>query len=383
MLRYVAAVSGGSGGGADLARLIDWDGERCVPWAGEVAMLYEHYHRYLWASLLLAGRDVLDLGSGEGYGAAILSRQAARVTGVDIDAQAVEHAAARYASPSVSFLSASALDLAPLPDGRFDAVVAFEMIEHVQDHERLLGEVRRVMTERGLLIVSTPDRNLYSEAAGQVNPYHEHELSLAEFRALLLSRFANVAIWGQRTITGSHLSAIEADEAAVGARTDFFVAAAEEGIEPIEEPPPLFFVALASDAPLPAVAASSTLSDYGLELLRQTERAHGVAVAERDRLLSEANAKLASANALLDEKYAEAVRVAARVSELESQLLRQGDELAELERFRRRVEGSVSWQLFQRARTALYRVLGEDTALGRALGSALRLLGRLTVHRRR
>jgi len=53
-------------------RLIEWTGERCVPWAPDVQVVYEHMHRYLWAAGLVAGRRVLDVGSGEGFGAAIL-----------------------------------------------------------------------------------------------------------------------------------------------------------------------------------------------------------------------------------------------------------------------------------------------------------------------
>jgi hypothetical protein len=54
-----------------------------------------------------------------------------------------------------------------------------------------------------LLIISTPDRRMYSEATGQANPFHERELSEPEFRALLGTRFAHVGVWGQRTICGS------------------------------------------------------------------------------------------------------------------------------------------------------------------------------------
>ena len=56
------------------ARLIEWTGERCVPWSDEVQGIYEHLHRYHFAASLAEGKHVLDLASGEGYGSALLAR---------------------------------------------------------------------------------------------------------------------------------------------------------------------------------------------------------------------------------------------------------------------------------------------------------------------
>ena len=69
--------------------MLDWTGERFVPWAREAAVAYEHLHRYIWASSLVTGKKVLDLASGEGYGAEILARRASFVCGVDIDEKAI------------------------------------------------------------------------------------------------------------------------------------------------------------------------------------------------------------------------------------------------------------------------------------------------------
>ncbi len=89
-------------------RLIEWTGERCVPWTADASMAYEHYRRYAWAAQLVGGRRVLDLGSGEGFGAAILAETAAEVLGVDIDDDAVRHSRANYARSNLRFERASA-----------------------------------------------------------------------------------------------------------------------------------------------------------------------------------------------------------------------------------------------------------------------------------
>jgi len=112
-----------------MPRLIEATGERIVPWARDAQVVYEHYHRYLWTRPLVAGRRVLDLGSGEGYGSALLAQTASTVTGIDIDERAVAHSAANY--PDVAFRVASGTDLSAFADDSFDAVVAFYSLTHV------------------------------------------------------------------------------------------------------------------------------------------------------------------------------------------------------------------------------------------------------------
>lgn len=73
-----------------------------------------------------------DLGSGEGYGAAILAARARQVLVVEIDAAAVDHARDPYRSGNLTFRCGSVLELDDLPDSSFDLVVCFEMIEHAE-----------------------------------------------------------------------------------------------------------------------------------------------------------------------------------------------------------------------------------------------------------
>ena len=100
------------------------DRRALCPWAPDVPVIYEHYHRYLWAQTLVEGRRVLDLGSGEGFGAALLADVAHDVVGIDVDARAVEHSRLNYQGENLRFQVASATDLGVFPDGSFDAVVA-------------------------------------------------------------------------------------------------------------------------------------------------------------------------------------------------------------------------------------------------------------------
>jgi 2-polyprenyl-3-methyl-5-hydroxy-6-metoxy-1,4-benzoquinol methylase len=364
-------------------RLIEWTGERCVPWAEDAPIAYEHYHRYLWAGQLVRGRRVLDLGSGEGFGAAILAETAVEVLGVDVDEAAVLHSRANHIRPNLRFEQGSASDLSAIPSGSLDAVVAFEMIEHLSDQERVLSEVRRVLTGDGILVMSTPDSRLYGAASGQENPFHVRELTIEEFAALLRGQFANLEMWGQRTIAGSHMRrlgpgpGITAEPVGeAGQERDFYIERADGGWRATSPPAALFCVAVASNAPLPPVWDSSTLVDGGLESVRQAERAGATAVAERDALISHAHHHL-------NLREQEITALEARRVELEHGRAALEAELEVERAFRTRVELSVTWQMFQKARGAVYGLIGEESVLGRTLGTLLRLLGRITINRGR
>ena len=75
--------------------ILPFTGERFTPeCVREIA--YEHWHRYAFAQSFAHGKRVLDAACGEGYGSAMLARAGAEVLGVDVDAQTVCHARARY-----------------------------------------------------------------------------------------------------------------------------------------------------------------------------------------------------------------------------------------------------------------------------------------------
>ena len=86
---------------ADSTPALPFDGERFTPECVR-EMWYEHWHRYVFAQDFVAGKRVLDLACGEGYGADLLARTASSVVGVDISEAAIAHARARYDRPGLS-----------------------------------------------------------------------------------------------------------------------------------------------------------------------------------------------------------------------------------------------------------------------------------------
>ncbi|GAB2555928.1 glycosyltransferase [Rhodanobacter koreensis] len=218
-------------------------GERYVPTeAGEIR--HEHLHRYAWCRLLAEGRDVLDIACGEGYGSAMLAAHAKSVCGVDISPEAVAHATAAYAGiEGLRFIPGDAAAI-PLPDNSIDLVVSFETIEHHDRHEEMLAEIRRVLRPDGILIISSPNRVVYSELAGYHNEFHVKELDFAEFDAVLKAQFPTVEYFGQRLAVGSSIFTLEPDSHTV--TVDAFTDTGSEVVERAASlNDPIYFIAVA------------------------------------------------------------------------------------------------------------------------------------------
>lgn len=213
---------------------------------------FEHFHRYCVARDICIGKDVLDVASGEGYGAALLAGVARRVVGVEIDTTCISHARAAYVATNLEFIEGNAQAL-PLPDATFDVVVSFETLEHVRDQSAFFGEVQRVLRPGGVLMVSTPDREVYSALGQPVNPFHVLELSRSEFDKLLSAFFAHHCILKQRTLIGSVMA--PAAEAEGGWRSY-----ERRSSDVLEAMPGLsrafYLIGVASDGPLPRFGAS-------------------------------------------------------------------------------------------------------------------------------
>ncbi|MBL8234128.1 MAG: methyltransferase domain-containing protein [Bryobacterales bacterium] len=178
--------------------MAEFTGERVIPGKVDPDLWNEHFARYAFATRLARQKRVLDIASGSGYGSAELAAVAKSVTGVDVADEAVALARQSYPLPNLTFQSASAEQL-PFPDGSFDLIVAFEVIEHLHDWRKLLYESRRLLAPGGQFIVSTPNRLYYEETRRESgpNPYHVHEFEFEEFHSELTACFPHVAVFLQ------------------------------------------------------------------------------------------------------------------------------------------------------------------------------------------
>jgi SAM-dependent methyltransferase len=274
---------------------LDFTGERFTPeCVREIA--YEHWHRYAWASRRVAGLQVLDAACGEGYGSFLLGRSAREVIGIDIDPQSIDHARKRYAGTTVRFECGDCTRL-PLDADSVDAVVSFETLEHLEAQDQLLAEFRRVLRPDGFLLLSSPDRQTYSDDTGYNNPFHVRELYRDEFESLLGRHFPAWQLFGQKLMFVSAVWRLDNAGA-----TDWLTSTANDVVasdQPILKP--LYFLAAAAAAPglLPSGREVSLYGDreesvyqhYNDEI-RKHIRA-GELLAERDAEIAELKARLA------------------------------------------------------------------------------------------
>ena len=197
---------------------LTFTGERFLPeCAGE--MVYEHWHRYLIARQYVKGLRVLDVASGEGYGSHLLAQVAASVVGVDLSADAVAHACARYPASNLRYVAASCTRI-PEPDASFDVIVSFETIEHITEHEAFLREVDRLLVPCGLFIISSPNRPEYSDRTGYKNEFHVKELDRDELKNLLDRHFPAQRWFAQRAAFHSMVWPLDVDATSAVALTD-------------------------------------------------------------------------------------------------------------------------------------------------------------------
>lgn len=228
---------------------LDDTGERLLPTWQHVTVA-EHLHRYALGVSLAAGKTVLDVASGEGYGTNLLGTVAAGVVGLDLEGAAVRHATRKYGRESVRFVQGSAASL-PFPDASFDFVVSFETIEHLFEQEAMLAELGRVLTDDGRLLISSPDKAHHGDRQGYVNDYHVQELHARDFLALIDRHFPHRTHLCQQVLTCSALWP-EARREPLDVLAGTF-----EGFSRLSRlPEPSFHLVLAGRQPVPELPAS-------------------------------------------------------------------------------------------------------------------------------
>ena len=264
--------------------LLEWTGERYLPWLEEAAIGYEHLHRYAYATQFVRGKKVLDLACGEGYGSYLLARSAESVVGIDIDENAIKHARNKYIKQNLEFKIGSATEVPIASEHLFDVAVCFEALEHIEDHLKLLSEVKRLLTPDGVFVVSTPNKTVYTDEPQFNNPFHVHELYFDELRELFETHFKKVKFLGQRIYCNSNIWPVfpgadsKVVEYVIDRNPREFVFVENE------KRMPLYFIAIASDADCIIEERSSVLVDVSDALLQQKDRQIASHAREQERL---------------------------------------------------------------------------------------------------
>jgi ubiquinone/menaquinone biosynthesis C-methylase UbiE/chromosome segregation ATPase len=249
---------------------LEQTGERFHPEMRGV-IRYEHLHRYALCLDMVAGLDVLDIACGEGYGSALLASRAKRVTGVDLETRAIEHARRTYYHPNVRFLAGDCVAI-PAADDAFDVVVSFETLEHVDQQDQMLSEIRRVLRPGGRLVISSPNKLVYSDEVQFTNPYHVRELYYDEFLRLLERHFPCIRVHGQRLAAASFVFPLV--ERLRGGLASYAANGGEglEGFGPLERP--LYFIAVCGEEEAGLGAIDSLFLDAHDDVLQVLQHEH-------------------------------------------------------------------------------------------------------------
>ncbi len=184
---------------------MEFTGERVIPGQDDVDLFNEHRARYWFARRFAKGKNVLDAACGTGYGSALLAETAQAVVGVDVARNAVDYARRHFPAPNFQLAQTDCLAL-PFSADRFGLVVAFEIIEHLDQPETFLTELRRVLDPAGALILSTPNRLYYTDEREEINPFHRREFSYPEFEEILRPVFPHCTILFQNHVAGVAVS---------------------------------------------------------------------------------------------------------------------------------------------------------------------------------
>ena len=197
-------------------------GERFIPGIEDDKLAIEHYQRYLSVRCLLQDKVVLDAACGEGYGSNIIASVAKNVTGLDIDTDTIERAKMTYSEQHNLHFVQGSIESIPLESESVDAVVSFETIEHVPEQIQysFLNEIARVLKKDGILVMSTPNKEIYSDLYNYKNEFHVKEFYHDEFLDFLGEKFKYIKLFNQAFQVVSVLSACEGQIGEVSYYTD-------------------------------------------------------------------------------------------------------------------------------------------------------------------
>jgi ubiquinone/menaquinone biosynthesis C-methylase UbiE len=227
-------------------------GERLIVKGHEQTLTYgEHLSRYKAVLDLTAGKVVLDIASGTGYGSQLIAKKAKKVIGIDYSPEAVQYSQANYPAHNLSYMVGDAHHM-ELDDHSIDIVVSFETIEHLKDPEQFIKEVKRVLKPGGQFVVSTPNDDEFMEG----NEFHIHEFDYNELHRLISKNFKNSEYYYQST----YFSAGLFSERHLTSQPSGQTIAFEKTFGQLPKSA-IFFIALASDETIGSLNENIVLAD--------------------------------------------------------------------------------------------------------------------------
>lgn len=133
------------------------------------------------------GKQVLELGCGEGYGMELLSPHVDTYLAVD-----KKKPTQVTFNKNTKFKHCNLPLLTGIADNSFDTIICFQVIEHIENDGLLLQEIKRVLKPGGSIFLTTPNK-LTSLTR---NPFHIREYEPQQMQALIASYFNKQTVQG-------------------------------------------------------------------------------------------------------------------------------------------------------------------------------------------
>jgi ubiquinone/menaquinone biosynthesis C-methylase UbiE/uncharacterized protein YbaR (Trm112 family) len=174
------------------AREFDYFEER----SGATAHSERRLREYILSIVPKGAQSILDVGCGSAWVAKSFQNSGKFMCSLDVSSENPRKAIERYPSPNHVGVAADAYHL-PFKDGSFGAIIASEIIEHVDDPKAFAAELMRVVIPNGAVIISTPykEKLVYELCihCNQLTPHnaHLHSWNESSLRALFNGSFSN------------------------------------------------------------------------------------------------------------------------------------------------------------------------------------------------
>ena len=151
-----------------------------------------HIATYNYVIPFIKDKKVLEFGCGSGYGSHIISNECKHITAVDISEDAISYAKQNYKNENLEFQQIHNIEHSKMnfENNSFDVVISFQVIEHISDSMAYINELYRVLKNKGIIIIVTPDRvsRLFSFQKPW-NMFHVKEFDMTGLSRLVSKRF--------------------------------------------------------------------------------------------------------------------------------------------------------------------------------------------------
>ena len=136
--------------------------------------------------------NVLEIGSGEGYGIEIILQKndSINFTAIDKSNYPIKKLSKKF--PNITVLKQKAPSLSKIPSHSQDFIIAFQVIEHIKNDSAFLNEIKRILKPNGTLFLTTPNK----EHTIARNPWHYREYEFMELENLIRTFFNSYKIHG-------------------------------------------------------------------------------------------------------------------------------------------------------------------------------------------